>query len=475
MKRIYTIGFAILLTTLVFSSAVFADVKIKARQTMSGQTYENTTYIKGKRSRTEQNMGGMQSVNITQCDLKRSVQLNPQTQMYILSYWEQETTTPSTTTTNGNTTTMVKKGGVVTTTITIKDTGETKKMFGYTARHLIITTETETSADACTFQPKSKMVTDGWYIDAAFALDCNYGYRNYNANARSGGCQDKYEVKQIGGGKRGYPVIEKMTMYDANGKETFTMTNEVIELANATLDASLFEIPNGWREAKNSTEMYAGTTNTNTGSSNTTSNSNSSMNSTISNINSNSSQNVSTNVEPKKDGVIRIGLAGVKTGSVGDGINASELAAAIQNSMPTYLKGTKVEIVGLEAKLASAIDAEAKEKECDYVLYATVSHKKGGGFGGFGKIMGNVVSQTGIGQTGSRVGNAAGQVATQSISNVTANIKEKDELTLEIKLQKGSSAVLTKQFKQKAKSSGEDIISPLVEQAAQAIVTAVSK
>jgi outer membrane lipoprotein SlyB len=200
------------------------------------------------------------------------------------------------------------------------------------------------------------------------------------------------------------------------------------------------------------------------------------LSSTVSTINSNSTTNTSTTVEAKKDGVIRIGLAGVKTGSVGDGMNASELAAAIQNSLPAYLKGTKVEIIGLEAKLASAIDAEAKEKQCDYVLYATVSHKKGGGgFGGFGKVLGNVVGQTGIGQTGTRVGNVAGQVATQSITTATANIKEKDEVTLEIKLQNGSTIVLTKQFKQKAKSAGEDIISPLVEQAANAIVTAVGK
>ncbi|HMS43096.1 MAG TPA: hypothetical protein PKE69_22905, partial [Pyrinomonadaceae bacterium] len=83
--------------------------------------------------------------------------------------------------------------------------------------------------------------------------------------------------------------------------------------------------------------------------------------------------------------------------------------------------------------------------------------------------------QTGIGQTGSQVGNVAGQVATQSISNATANIKEKDEVTLNIKLQNGVTVTLTKQFKQKAKSAGEDIISPLAEQAAEAIFTAVSK
>lgn len=65
------------LLMLVFASSAFADVKIKSRQTLSGQTYENTTYIKGKRMRAEQNMGeSMQMINLTQCDLKRGVQMN---------------------------------------------------------------------------------------------------------------------------------------------------------------------------------------------------------------------------------------------------------------------------------------------------------------------------------------------------------------------------------------------------------------
>jgi hypothetical protein len=165
----------------------------------------------------------------------------------------------------------------------------------------------------------------------------------------------------------------------------------------------------------------------------------------------------------------------VKTAAVGEGVNAAELAGAIQNALSQYLKGTKVEIVPLEAKLASAIDTEAKEKECDYVLYATVSHKKGGGGFGFGKALGMAIGQTGIGQTGSTVGNIAGQVATQSVVAATSNVKPKDELTLDIKLQNGASIALTKQFKSKAKSAGEDIITPVVEQAAQAIVETVGK
>jgi hypothetical protein len=475
--------------TVTLSITAFADVKVKSRTTMSGQTTENTTYIKGKRSRTEQNMGGSQMVTLTQCDMKRSIQLNPQTQVYIINSWENDTTAPTTTTVSGNTKTEVKKGGVITTTITTKDTGETRKMFGYVARHLIVTIETEASADACTPMKKSKMVTDGWYIDAAFALDCDYGTSGgYYRNTNSGGCRDKYDVKQIGTAKRGYPVIEKMTMFDETGKETFTMMNEVLELATATLDAALFDVPKDWREVKDSSAMYASMSSTSStsysSSSSTTQNSsmnnpstnNSSMNSTISSINSQKSEaNSSATLEAKKPGVVRVGLAGVKTGAIGEGVNAAELAGAIQNTLAQYLKGTKVELVPLEAKLASAIESEAKEKDCDFVLYATVSHKKGGGGFGFGKALGAVVAQTGGGSWGNTAGNVAGQVAATSVVAATSNIKAKDELTLDIKLQNGAAQALVKQFKSKAKAAGEDIISPIVEQAATAIVETIGK
>jgi hypothetical protein len=181
--------------------------------------------------------------------------------------------------------------------------------------------------------------------------------------------------------------------------------------------------------------------------------------------------------DEKKEGMVRIGLASVKTGAVGAGIDAAELAAAIQNTLVQYLKGTKIEIVPIEAKLQSAIETEAKEKECDYVLYATVSHKKGGGgFGMFKKIapiLGSVVPMAGM---GSMVGVVAGSVASTAINTAaTSNVKPKDELTLDIKLQNGSTVALTKQFKTKAKSAGEDVISTVIEQAAIALVETVGK
>ena len=183
---------------------------------------------------------------------------------------------------------------------------------------------------------------------------------------------------------------------------------------------------------------------------------------------------VSTTADGKTEGKIRVGLIGVKTGAVGAGVNAAELAGAIQNTLAQYLKGTKIEVVQLEAKLASAVEAEAKEKGCDYILYATVSHKKGGG--GFGMfkaiapVLGSVVPVAGVG------GIIAGQVASTAINAAaTANVKPKDEVTLEIKLQKGPAVALTRQFKAKAKGAGEDIITPIVEQAATALVETVGK
>ena len=459
-----------------FSSTVLGDVKIKSKQTMSGQSYENTTYIKGKRQRAEQ-MNGM-TVSLTQCDLRRGVQMNTQSKTYMINSFAQATQTTSVSSAPSANSGVVQTGGKVTTTYTIKDTGERKQMFGYPARHLIITMDTISTPDACS-KTNTKMQTDGWYIDAEFVLDCDYGYQNYNRNnSRSGGCQDKYEMKTIGTAKRGYPVYEKMTMMDESGRETFSMVNEVVELSKATLDAALFEIPQDYREVSDSAQMYTAAMPASMSSKSSDVSSSSGVADAIRKAATSTPATSGIPIGAKKEGTIRIGLANVKTGAVGDGISAADLSAAVQTSLVQYLKAPNIEVVLLEAKLPSVIDGEAREKECDYVIYANVSHKKGGGgFGGFGSVLGTAIGNVGIGHTGSVAGNLAGQVATQAIvsaSSVSANVKSKDEITLDLKLNKtGGPAALAKVYKAKAKSNGDDIISQVIEQAAQAIVTAV--
>lgn len=467
---------------LTISASVFADVKIKTKQTMSGQVSENTTYIKDKRQRTEM-MGGVM-VSVTQCDLGRDLQINPQSRTYMVNLYDDGTTSTPGAVQTGNSV-PVARGGTMYITTTIKDTGERKQMFGFTARHIIQTIETDSSPDACTVS-KSKMEMDMWVIDAEFGLACTQ-QRQYrpNTNSRSGGCTDKIVPRTIGTGKSGYPLYQKMTSFDASGKESFSIVQEVVEMSKATLDAALFEAPADYREVKEASQMYASSASS--ASSSGINNNSNSTGSSVSSLGSNLRSAAATRgdgesmIGAKKVGTIRLGLANVKTGAVGEGITAADLSAAIKNSLGEFLKGTKVEIVNLEAKLASAQVDEAKQKECDYIIVATASHKKGGGGGfGFGKMLGQVIGQTGIGHTGSVAGNLAGQMATTAIvsaTSVSGKVKSKDEVTLDLKLQSTSdnSQALVKIFKAKAKSDGDDIISTIVEQAVQAIIDAVGK
>src|SRR6185436_20163969 len=94
-----------ILILLVISSSVFVaqrpqtrpaaprpaanDLKIKYRVTSSGQPMETTTMLKGARERSEMKMGyGMDMINITQCDLKRTVQISDQARKYVITPME---------------------------------------------------------------------------------------------------------------------------------------------------------------------------------------------------------------------------------------------------------------------------------------------------------------------------------------------------------------------------------------------------
>jgi hypothetical protein len=249
---------------MTMSGIVSADTKVKSRQTSGGQTYENTSYIKGKRQRSEANNGQM--IILQQCDLRRNIQIMPQAKVYVVQPYDQPaTTTPANTSSPNYQPGATKKGGVVTSTVTTRDTGERKQMFGYSARRIITTMTTDSSPDACS-PMKSKMQIDGWYIDAAFALDCDIsqGHKSYTPQSSSG-CQDRYETKQIGMAKKGFPVWEKTTMLGPDGAESFSTINEVVEFSHATLDASLFDVPEGYREVKDFASAFsAGTTTSNT-------------------------------------------------------------------------------------------------------------------------------------------------------------------------------------------------------------------
>ena len=119
-------------------------------------------------------MGGMAQgqTTITQCDLKRTIQINDSARKYIITPMATDESDAS-----GAVVDMqpavaaAQRGGIVTMTVNTVDTGERKEMFGFTARHLKRTTMMESGPGACS-QQKMKIETDGWYINLEYGLAC---------------------------------------------------------------------------------------------------------------------------------------------------------------------------------------------------------------------------------------------------------------------------------------------------------------
>jgi hypothetical protein len=469
-------------------AAASADLKIKSKNTSSGSSTESTTYIKGKRQRTEHNP---MMATITQCDLRRSVDLGLLTKTYVITPYDQkaERTEPAKAADRGAARPErepVRRGGVVTMTVTTTDTGERKQMFGYTARHIKTATAVESSPEACN-QTKTRMETDGWYIDFAYDFNCGVvADGGYQRGERAGGCRDEFRTKQIGAAKLGYPVLVTTTMFDESGKQSFTFTQEVVEISKATLDAALFEIPADFTEVQDRQQMFgaAAMTAAAKNAANDGDDTGASSNAPTG-LAANAQQlaaakpaaNGANGVGPKKQGVVRVGVALPRVSAVGDGMNSQALAEAVRNTFVSYLNGPALEVVMLDARLAAQAEAEARQKDCDFIVSADVAHKKGASFGGFLKKAAPVMDVVPYGgSTAGAVTTTAARVAVYTAADLAASVKAKDELTLDYRLQAANGGTpVARTLKAKAKSDGEDIISNTVEQAAGTVLAEASR
>ena len=189
----------------------------------------------------------------------------------------------------------------------------------------------------------------------------------------------------------------------------------------------------------------------------------------------------STTVEPKQGDVVRIGVAMPKM-QLTQSTSGFDPAEAVRNTFVNYLKGPAVEIVPLEARLATEAEAEAKEKRCDFILHSSVTQKKGGGGGMLGRALGNIAGAAAVHiPYGSNAGEAAARAAATSAvwtaANIAGSIKAKDELSLEYKLYMVGSATprIAQTVKAKATQDGEDILSPLIERAAVVLLNEATK
>ena len=112
-----------------------------------------------------------------------------------------------------------------------------------------------------------------------------------------------------------------------------------------------------------------------------------------------------------QQGKIRIGVA-PPDAQVGQGNNAgADYSTPIRNAEVALMSGPAIEIAALDSHIAIQLQAEAQQKQCDYVLFSSVAvkHSSGGGFGKFAKFGGVAASLTHAGgRHGPRHGRSGG-------------------------------------------------------------------
>lgn len=425
----------VLILSLSAAATASADIKMKTKHTSPGNTSEGTIYIKGTRHRANQSYGaGFEMVTITQCDLKRSVQINDKARTYMVTSLVSEpaSAAPANEKPSPNSTqpTATRRGGVVTYNSTITDTGERKKMFGFTARHIKTSMTVESSPDACN-QSRMRMETDGWYIDLEFSFNCDVDKPLMSAVPQSSRpeCQDEFRFKRSGTAKLGYPVLVTTTFY-LDGGNTSTSTTEVVELTTTPLDAALFEVPAGYTEAKSYQELMG-----------------------IPSVESITQSGGRRPTVPqandavasiKQPGKIRVGVV-----TIANKTDRSPSLYNVRSRLISNIIDSDVDAVPLDSRTPAEIEAEAKQKGCDYILYTDIALLKTSG-----KVGGLLGRATGVG-----------------------GIKEKVEARLDFRLFPvgSASALLTSSATTKDESSEDASLSMAAGQEARAVVVEVRK
>ena len=162
--------------------------------------------------------------------------------------------------------------------------------------------------------------------------------------------------------------------------------------------------------------------------------------------------------------------------------NNLDAANALRDLFGSYLTGPTLAVKPLTARLSSQAIEEAKQSSCRYVLFASMKLERNQGNGALGRIVGGAVEngaseiRGAASSKAARVAaNAAASAATEAAHGLATNVRSKDQLTLEYRLETIDGRALVKQTeKAKASSDGQDLLTPLVERAAEAVATAAT-
>jgi hypothetical protein len=176
---------------------------------------------------------------------------------------------------------------------------------------------------------------------------------------------------------------------------------------------------------------------------------------------------------PKAAGVTRIGIVQPKVSMAGaDSAQASE---SVRNILAQYLQGPTIEVALLASRLPSQYLIEARQAECDFVLATTLNHRSGSQSGAGRNALGALSNYAPYVPGADYAKTAIATAVLQSAQDFAANVRARDEMQLDYKLQAidGAKVVVEKSSRRKAKSDGEDLLTPLAEGAAEAVGTLI--
>jgi hypothetical protein len=151
--------------------------------------------------------------------------------------------------------------------------------------------------------------------------------------------------------------------------------------------------------------------------------------------------------------------------------SSSDVATGLRDLMTSYLSGPSLKILPLDARLPARAAEEAKQKGCGTLLVLSLTRKSGGG--GLGHVLGEVAGASTWYLPGGSAVTTAAAGGLRVASSLASSTKPKDELRLDYRIESADGQVQfgPKTEKRKATTAGEDLLTPIVAQAAQAIVT----
>jgi|SRR5579883_157652 hypothetical protein len=542
----YKLSFLSTGLALVFAfSSQAQDLQIKKSISVGGYAVSSTdTSIKGPRTRDVTQTPAGTNVTIRQCDARHIIHVNEQAQTYFQEDQPLTAAEAKAAALAAGAPMPDQNGGKIDVTTTVTDTGERKTLFGYQARHLKSKIVQESSANACT-QLHQSLEIDGWYADLV---------KQANACSLIGppvpqaqNCKDSIVMHQSGSGRPGYPLSETITTAGPDGTPT-TVTIAVTEISKQPLEDALFEIPKGYRQVNSLAELagvpaaaqaaaaapspqmqLAAAGGSPVGGQAAMTQSAAAMQQAMAGGNMPGMPNLLAMQKamgsqgmaamqamsampggpqaaagqqvaapqvlgPKAPGKIRVGIAPPEA-QLGQGNNANaDYSTPIRNAIVALMSGPAVEIAALDSHVPIQLQAEAQQKQCDFILYSavTVKHAASGGLGGFMKKAAPLASMTpmgGMGHMGTMVAAQAAstaasmaamsaqQQAINQLASFNGQIKSKDDVTVQYQLFPAgqTTARVQNELKGKAKSDGEDVLTPLLQQTANTVLTEVTR